>query len=137
MFYTIPQDLANTKSERETAVKRTSELKLEFFGHSYTTTCVWYWTCYFNLLNLLSYWAFLRFELMRSKQICKPKFYTSVRYYNTLLNYFNLPRWQCIFLLYFPSRINLSFFNKIQERKIKTDRTSKERIILKIEITHL
>lgn len=40
VFYPIPQDLANTKSQRERAVKRTLELELVFFEHPYTiTTC--------------------------------------------------------------------------------------------------
>lgn len=37
VFHPTPQDLANTKAGRETAVKRTLELELDLSSHPYTT----------------------------------------------------------------------------------------------------
>lgn len=88
MFYPVPHDLHDTSMWGDSCGKAL-EVKLGMVGiYSWTTTRMWYRTR-FNFLSLLSHWALLRFELIHIEEICKLKYDTSVRCYNThFLTYF-------------------------------------------------
>lgn len=87
----VPYFSSSNQHGGRPAVKRTLQLELDLYGHPYITLCVILDTS-FQLSEPPILLDFLGFELMHTKEICKPKFYTSVMYYNTLLSSFNLPR---------------------------------------------
>lgn len=75
----------------EDSSKKTLHFETDSYGRPYITLCMILDT-EFQLSEPPILLASLRFELTHQKEIRKPSFRTSVKYYQTLWSYFNLPR---------------------------------------------